>query len=279
MFKPEMTYTNARGEVFVFGDETRVYLDESDLFGYEYSFSSQGSTIRATRNMEKKDIKLLFLNDTDPTQINRFLDVVDHDVQVLKPGTLELDGYTRRCLFIADDPEDYMWKPGLMRRDMKLVMIDSYWTCITSYTFPPGEDDVTGGNNYPFDYPHNYSAPAPAQSVINANTSPSDFVLRIYGPISDPSVTIGGNTYKVACDVESGGYLTINSQDKTVINRSSIGVETKAFHAGSIGTKGSGFYLFEKIVPGPNLVNKPRGNLVALDLIEARSEPRRKSGW
>ena len=73
MFKPEMKYTNARLETFIFGDETGVYLDESDLFDYSWeTTSSQGSIVRIYRGMEIKSVKLLFLNDTDPSRLTAF---------------------------------------------------------------------------------------------------------------------------------------------------------------------------------------------------------------
>ena len=280
MFKPEMKYTNARLEAFVFGDETGVYLDESDLFDYSWeTTSSQGSIVRVYREAEIKSVKLLFLNGTDPSQINRFLDIVDHDARTCQPGTLEVDGYKRRCMFTGSSADEYQWKPGLMYRETKCVMVDPDWSRSTLYTFDVREDETAGGLDYPYDYGHDYGAPAPAASVVNANASPSEFILRVYGPASNPAVRIGDNVYRVRGEVEAGGYVEINSTEKTVSILSQFGILTNAFAAASVGFRGSGEYIFEPISPGANNVSWPSSCRVDLEIIEGRSEPRRMGGW
>lgn len=280
MFKPDMKYTNSRGDVFEFGDITKVYLDESDLFDYEWDLvTSQSSVVGATRVLEKKDIKILFLNDTDPSYINRFLDIVDYDVRVRMPGLLEVDGYSRKCLIYSSKGDEQYWKPGLMYRQLTAVMVDPDWMMSTEYVFESGEENNSGAVNYPYNYPHNYSAPAKAESVVNGNTSPSDFILRIYGPAVNPSVRIGGNLYSVNVDVDSGGYLTIDSSNNTIVNRTNYGEETNVFDPAIIGRRGSGSFIFEKINPGVNLVEWSRAYKIALTIIEGRSEPKRTAGW
>ena len=79
--------------------------------------------------------------------------------------------------------------------------------------------------------------------------------------------------------MEAGGYVEINSTEKTVNILSQFGILTNAFAAASVGFRGSGEYIFEPISPGANNVSWPSSCRVDLEIIEGRSEPRRMGGW
>lgn len=281
MFKPEITYTNNRNETFILGDATGVFLDESDLFNYEWEpLESQGSIVRVTRELEKKKIKLLFLNDTDPSMINTFLDIVDYDTRTCQPGVLVVDGYQRHCLFTASEAEDYMWKPGLMYRETTCVMIDSDWIKPNVYTFfGNGESGEVGDLDFAFDYSHDYGMSNASTRIVNGNTSPSDFILRVYGQISNPVITIGDNIYRINTSIDLGCYVEINSAKKTIEKIMHYGNRVNIFDAASIGKRGSGEYIFEQIAPGLNNVTCPANNRVDIEVLEGRSEPKRTGGW
>lgn len=279
MFKPDMKYVNANNEVFVFGDSTGVYLDESELFDYEWEAEiEQGRVASVLRGVETKKVKLLFLNDRDPAQINRFLDVIDYDARTAQAGTLHLDGYQRRCLFTKCEAESYFWKPGLMYRNMTAAFVDTDWTKRTMETFEVTSYPSAGEFlDHPYDYEYDFMPQlAGSETVHNDSNVPRDFLLRFYGPCLNPYVVIGGNVYRVDCDVPAGARIEIDSMDRSAVWLTLVdGTKTDMFDAAKIGVKGSGQYLYELIPSGVSELSWPNTFRFDLEQVERRSEPKR----
>ena len=276
MFNYKMSYTNNRMQTFMFGDKSGVYLDESGLFDYFWSVkTAQNAIISVSREPREIPVSLLFLLEAkDSGRVNEFDSIIDYDARIGVPGTLKLNGFEIKCLFSGSESSDYQWKKGLMRRDMTLFTTSKDWTRRKMFLFRKAGTNSNTGLGYPHDYPHDYSARTAAANLFNESDYPSAFTMRFYGPVSNPYVVIGGNTYQVKVTLAEGEQLLIDSADHTQIQKiSPYGEITNVFDRAEFGSPGSGRYLFEKIKPGMNSISMSAAVMLDIELIEGRSTP------
>lgn len=275
MYKYDITYTNSKNQVIKLGQDSGVWLDENDLFSYEWEYvTAQRRLVAVSRDVTEIPVKLLFLNGESDETIAHFLEVMDYDMRMKSPGTLSVNGFERRGVFFQASTEDYMYKRGLMYRDMRFLALDQDWSRRTTFTFDVSVGSVDTQLFYPHDYPHDYGgSPAPS-SFENPSAFPSEFLLRIYGPVTNPYVIINGNLYAVNCTVVSGGFLVIDSTDRSAIyNYNAQGVAQNVFDLATAGSQGSGEYIYELIQPGTNQVSKSNNFKIDIEVLDSRSIP------
>lgn len=275
MYKYDITYTNSKNQVIKLGQDSGVWLDENDLFSYEWEYvTAQRRLVAVSRDVTEIPVKLLFLNGESDEIIAHFLEVMDYDMRMKSPGTLSVNGFERRGVFFQTSTEDYMHKRGLMYRDMRFLALDQDWSRRNVFTFDVSVGSVDTQLFYPHDYPHDYGgSPAPS-SFENPSAFPSEFLLRIYGPVTNPYVIINGNLYAVNCTVVSGGFLVIDSTDRSSIyNYNAQGVAQNVFDLATAGSQGSGEYIYELIQPGTNQVSKSNNFKIDIEVLDSRSIP------
>jgi len=123
--------------------------------------------------------------------------------------------------------------------------------------------------DYTFDYEYDYTpADVGVAKWITHHAFKSEFLMRIYGPCSNPKVVINGHVYQVYCSLGNGEYLLINSREGTAYKYSSTGVATNVF---DLRDKTSS--LFYKIPGGTLTLTWPGTFKFDLTLYEERSEP------
>lgn len=275
MYKYDITYTNSKNQVIKLGQDSGVWLDENDLFSYEWEYvTAQRRLVAVSRDVTEIPVKLLFLNGESDEIIAHFLEVMDYDMRMKSPGALSVNGFERRGVFFQTSTEDYMYKRGLMYRDMRFLALDQDWSRRNVFSFDVSVGSVDTQLFYPHDYPHDYGgSPAPS-SFENPSAFPSEFLLRIYGPVTNPYVIINGNLYAVNCTVVSGGFLVIDSTDRSSIyNYNAQGVAQNVFDLATAGSQGSGEYIYELIQPGTNQVSKSNNFKIDIEVLDSRSIP------
>ena len=242
MYRYNITYTNSKNEAISLGKDSGVWLDENELFNYEWDYvTAQRKLVAISRDVVEIPVKLLFLNGFDDSVINHFLQVMDYDARMKSPGTLSVNGYERKGVFISASTEDYMYKQGLMYREMRFLALEQDWTRRYVETIKPTTTSTEVQLKYPHDYPHDYGGSPAPQQFNNPSAFPSEFLLRIYGPCSDPYLIINGNLYAVNCTVVDGGFLVIDSTNREAIyNYNAAGVAQNVFDAATMGAEGSG---------------------------------------
>ena len=105
--------------------------------------------------------------------------------------------------------------------------------------------------DYAYDYEYDYYVSSSDTSVETSVLTPSNIKLTIYGAATNPAITIGGNVYQVNTTVPSGGYLTVDGREKTIVLTLANGTTQNAFADGVRGTgAGGGSYIFEPIKSG-----------------------------
>lgn len=185
-------------------------------------------------------------------------------------GLLTVDGWSQTALVTGIEPS--YDPPGPAKYTLTVALLDGLWRKrddvqhFWSDALQPGLD---------LDYPHDYMPTTRNASVVNSAVSAMPFEMVIYGPVSEPSITMGGNTYELHMDIPSGAYVTINSVEgqRSIVMTAENGDLTNVFAKGERGTgMGSGSYIFEPLPSGEHQVQW-KGFCFDLTVIRERSVP------
>lgn len=134
-----------------------------------------------------------------------------------------------------------------------------------------------GGNgrflDYKYDYRYDYTPPkgGVARWTVD-HYAPSEFSLTIFGPCTDPRITINGYPYEVFTTLEAGEYLTIDSRANTVTKHLQSGTVISIFDY-----RNKQESVFEKIPSGALLFSWSGTFGFTLTLYTERSEPEWRS--
>lgn len=261
-------YTNSIGREFTFGPGTGVYVDKHGLANYKWTVKSVSNRISSlTRTVRDIPIDLLFAK-CDPETRNRFIEIVEHDARTDRCGKLEFNGWTLDGVFSASSPSDYGIGRKVMRRSMVFTAQSKMWYRGTQIDFMPSEAVAAAGKSYPHGYAYDYAPTIVTSSIEVPGTLPAAWKMVVFGPATNPAVTIAGRTRRVNVEVESGGYLVVDAVRKTVLLVGPQGDFTNVF-----SRQDTSSYLFEGIPAGVSPVTWDNSFGWSIDLIEERSEP------
>lgn len=122
--------------------------------------------------------------------------------------------------------------------------------------------------DHPFDFPFDYTAEFDTDELINTSFMAVDFRMIIHGFVANPSIYIAEHEYNVNVTVEEGDYLTIDSQNKTIILSKLDGTQINCFNL-----RNRDSYIFEKIPVGSNKITSPDDLNIDITLLDERGVP------
>lgn len=196
---------------------------------------------------------------------------MDADVAAGAPGTLVAAGWSQRALVLSHSAQSLAF--GRLRATLSVALLDGWWQRGTTSEYVP-QARTGAGLDLPADLPLDIGEPSPTQWVTVGGPLPALLVVRVYGPAHSPSVTVGGNSYAVACDVPSGGHLTI---DPRAMRATLVTVTGDASDVTPMAIRGTGAgrgrYAFEPVPPGTHEVSWEGGFGFDLTVVERRGEP------
>lgn len=277
------------------GDSTPISLSDSRLtvgqalglrsIGWTYTLGASNitSVTRAAREAT------LTVSARSPETFDRLSTIFDAEMDALSPGRLVVGGeWSQRCYVsktstsvaarIVDSPSTQSWT---------VILLDGVWRRYGATVPHGGHVDPTpshpsssdGFLDLPTDTPFDLTSPAATGSNSHIYTGArtvggSNFILRIYGPCSDPAITIGSNMYQVHGTYSDGDVVTVDSVERTIKLVNASGVESNIFEKGERGDgKDSGSYIFQKI-QGNNPTASSNGSFrYDVTLIEEKSDP------
>ena len=159
--------------------------------------------------------------------------------------------------------------------ELTLISDDPVWYREETYSFFSDVTSKTPSGNgetavdYPAEYPFGYVLPRNSNIIVCNSVRDNSFKLKIYGAITNPTVTIGGQLYAVNGTVKERESLLIDSTTKTITMTRTTGQKENWFD-----NRNRDSYIFEPIPPGQNIVVKNGSFGVELTVIEKRSEPK-----
>lgn len=263
-----MKFVNHLNEVVEFGKDG-VFANHGDLRDYKWTYNALNKKIASfKRDIGTRTLPIIIGGDNAEAKADKIFEVFEKDVIYNKAGKMWIGDYYLEGFFYASKKTAY--ENGIVKLDVSFVTDRNFWACDKNYLFRLNNSAITEeGLGYPYDYPYDFLSPISIQNFNNTSFAESNFIMTIYGFVENPMVTIGGNSYKVNCTVESNEYLTINSRERTIIRTTARGEKVNEFaqRDKEVGN------VFQLIPSGVNKVTMASDFNLDITILEERSEP------
>lgn len=253
-----------------------VYLNYNDLRDYSWSYDTINNRIsRFYRSMRDRTLPLVVKCDSDKKAVevkNRLHELAEADIEAMIPGKIFVGDYYTSGFITGSVKSNYLITKRLCYIELTLTSEDPVWYREQTHTFLPDTGisiGIGGGTDYPYDYPYDYAISLKGKKILCDSIESNDFRLLIYGEVTNPSVEIGGHTYKINGSIGKGETLMIDSLTKKITLTTATGAKINWFDK-----RGREEYIFEPIPAGQNIVSWVGTFGFDLTVIEKRSEPR-----
>jgi hypothetical protein len=271
------SYMDSNGNVFDLATHAVRLLASNDLSGWKWSTDTINNTTTFYRApTDIGSLQVEFYGDYMIDNAEYLIALCDNDTASGAIGTLTIGDWSLNCNVSAGDFKDS--DQGYISYTLTIHADSPVWHRTTAYRFAVQTSVGTSGLNFPHDFPHDLSAPVIGNlTVVNPSLCPSDFLLIIYGPATNPAITISGTTYQVNVTVPSGSILFIDSANKgiksaSIFMRTRDGSIVNEFSTRVRGSLGSGSYIFQPIPVGDMTVSWSGTFGFDLELYEGRGK-------
>ena len=268
----QFKYINHMNESLDFG-KGHLFVNENDLRDFTWEVTSRNDRISGfKRGIVSKTIPIIIKckNAEEGYALrNQLFEVCEKDVLAVKHGKIIIGEYFMKCFVVESKKAEYLIHGSYMRITVKISTDFPYWNKEKTISFNQGGG--TEGTNLDFnrDYPSDYTSNLLGKTLNNTNLADTNFKIIIYGAFVNPEITIGGHKYNVNVSSEKNEYLTIDSQNKTIILTHTDGKQENCFNL-----RNRDSYVFEKIPPGIQNVSANASYKFEVVLLEERSEPK-----
>lgn len=198
-------------------------------------------------------------------EADHLFEITETDIINKEIGKLTYNGYEIQCYIIENKYVGKTERTRVVRREAKAYAPYPFWIKEEKYEFRVGETLSSNDKIYPNKYPYRYANGLKRKTIVNKHFSDSNIILKIYGPVVNPQVIIGGNAYIVYNILENEEYLEINTMTKTIEKIKKNGEKENLFHY-------KGRQTLKKIQTGANEVIFGEFNF-DLTILQERSEP------
>ena len=269
-------YINHLNQKIEFGSDG-IFITESTARDYEWKYDTNYDEITNFRKgVVTKPMKIYILKPFAEEAIeaaNKIHAVFERDVLNEKRGKLFINGYYCKGYFVASNKPKWNDANRYMQFNVIFASDKSDWIAETTTSFKKIDgnsgafaDDV---KVYPNKYPYRYTNNNSTGNIDNNNSvTASDFIIRIYGAVTNPLIMIFGNIYQVNVAINENEYLEINSKEKTIMITKNNGQKVNAFWSAS-----NYGYIFEKIPSGYPVVSWDGSFSFDVVVFDTRSEP------
>lgn len=269
----KLRYVNHQNETLDFLGQP-LLVNENDLHDFAWSITSKNDRISGFKKGIVKKTLPVIIKCADHTEglrmRDRLFEVCEKDVRLKKYGKLIAGDYYLRCYVTGSKKSDYRIHGGYMLVKLTIQTDLTEWIKETKTAFGAQSGEVDEFLDYLYDFPLDFKNSMRNNEINNTGFIASNFIITIYGYVSNPTLYIAGHEYTVRVDVEAGEYLTIDSVNKTVVLTKVDGTQVNCFNK-----RNRDSYIFEKIPAGMNEIASPNQNIAFdITLLEERSEPK-----
>lgn len=252
----ELKYTAHGGMVIDLNDDDLWVADLREMRGYAWTYTLASRGIKSvSRNASTAKMTV---RTTDPSRLDMVQTAFDSDVQAVTPGMLTVDGEWFQRAYVVGSSLGLVPWPAYAQTDYTVVLCDGVWRrALPVQHFFPMTAGTSSQLDLPTDLPTDLASSRIALTVDNPTGKTAEFSAIIFGPCTNPSFRLGGNTYEVDVTVPSGGYVSLSATglSKTITLTAENGDVTNIFDKGVRGDgAGSGSYVFEPIPAGESLL-------------------------
>lgn len=271
----KMKYINSRGQVLQFG-EAPFFINYSDFRDYKWNYETDSNSRKIQsfeRGITVKKLPVVIIAASDCTAYkNELFRIIEYDTLYQSKGKLFIGDYYIEGFFFASTKSDFLETDRKIYLALEFVSEDGTWKRIVNNKYNYADTGNADSNEpfltYPYTYPYDYKAGSGVLMLNNTSDFECDFIMRIYGQVTNPVVTIGVNDYTVQTTVYTNEFLVINSKEQTVIRYQPDGTAIDEFNNRSRTAN-----IFNKIPAGINTMRHNVSNGIDIDLIDERSEP------
>ena len=254
-------------------DSENIILQYQALFDYSWDVNTENNRISAfSRETATIPITVTVTADTEEEYVDilhNFHSTIEKDIVSCIPGRLYIGDQYLTCYISGDIKQDAFMGVPIQVKNLTVVTDEPFWVSESLFSFQSEGVLSTNNKRYAGRYAYRYANGLGSADVVNPHYADANFLLTIYGPVTNPMVTIGGNAYLVNIILEAGERLEIDSREETVTKVMMFGERVNAFH-----NRKKGQTFFKKIPPGRLTVSWPGNFNWDLTIYEERSEPK-----
>ena len=216
------------------------------------------------------------LNEQEIADIlNNFHSIVVKDIINHKPGRLYIGDQYLSCYISGDIKTDAFMGVPIQVKNLTVVTDHPFWIHEVSRSFQQiiSGDDPEGHLDYEYDFNYDYTMPYGSDLIWTVDHfAPCEFLLTVFGPVTDPMILINGHPYQVYTSLDENDYMQINSRNNTIVKYRSDGVRQDIYDS-----RAKQQSVFDLIAPGNIRVVWPGSFGFDLKLYCERSEPKCKT--
>lgn len=218
---------------------------------------------------------------TRAQKAQEFYEVTEKDVRARmkdrrsKPGRLYYNDSYIECFITASEPVTYENSVRKVGKKFTVYAPYPFWLEEKTYILQKFETSMQEAFlDFEYDFLYDLSSERNGvRAITNDNFDEAEFRITIYGPATNPSVTIDGATHRVNTVIQDGEYLEIISKDGQVTRVTASGkrineVNKRAFKDDKAND------VFKKIPPGTVNVSWSGEYKADITILGERSEPR-----
>ncbi len=271
-------YVNHLGETIQFG--SKYYANYNDLRNYSWKYDTENDkAVNFRRTVTKKTVPIIIKGATEAESLvlkNNFYAVIEKDVIAKSRGKIYIGDYYMECYIYESKKAEYLIDKTYVVITVNVVSDTGTWIKETTKDFIYSESGVTPGastKDYEYLYEYDYALAASTEyggKITNPHFAAVDWIITV-GPgnaADDIEITIGTDVHTFTYEVPTGGYVVINSKNKTMIAVAANGTQTNIFN-----TRDKTNNIFEKIASGLNTVSWNGAYNFNITLLIERGEP------
>lgn len=254
-----LTYTSSTGKVVEL-DAAGAYVGTAPkLRSREWSYElSWRSAYGVSRDAREATVDAYL----SPEAADALREQADRDMAGSSPGRLIFDGEWYQRAYLAKSDVSEVYSRRGIKTELTFLLLDGAWRREVTTGFYANEVSDGSALDYPHDFGYDYGGSGANRTITVAGLVPADCRLTIYGPVTNPRVTVAqgefSNTYSAKVAVPGGSRLVIDgsSYPKGIQLIGTYGEVEDRFADGVRGEgAGSGSYCFEPLRPGTSTVS------------------------
>lgn len=264
----ELKYECSNGTIIdlmkkpIFAQSPETLLKTSWSYNSISAINNRNKIKNFFKDLHQSSLQLSIMTNTKEEfndTMNLLFRSFDRDVKTLKPGKIWWNDFYKEVFIISPVPSDFEELFESVEIDLDIIFPYSFWIRKEKHRFP-AVTEAAGSLDYPYDFSFDFGCPNSQETFMNDCICDADFELVLYGPITNPCVTINGHDYEILTTLEQGEYAVVNSNERTITQFSVTGEAKSIFNLRNKESE-----IFEKIPEGLCFVS--RNSHMGFDII------------
>lgn len=273
-----VSYENSQGTVMQLNDGA-YFVNANDLrdFVWEYTPLSRpsglGGKMRSfSRPVLEKTINVGIRGTSSQfaERMNALHALTEVDILAKTPGKLWYNEQYLICyLGVSSEISTLSERGHFAEKALKIAVVEPFWCKNILQRFLIASETASeGGKKYDGRYAYKYGTSYQNSTLYNTHYAACPMILTMYGPVTNPSIVIGGNTYAITTEIASGERVEVDQIAGTIYKISSSGIRSSIFNLRDKDNN-----IFANIVPGALTVSWSGDYAFDVTMIQQRSEP------